>query len=116
MNHPPMNASIEDWVAWVEVQFPFNLRDQWRLAHRLESDRPAVGSQLELEDLRGVADPINLSKRGEPRTRVVAATMARVWFQMREQERRQHWRGAGIDGRTAERELADVDAAIGGAK
>jgi hypothetical protein len=110
MNHPPTDAKLEAWVLWVDEYFPFDPRCEKRL--RLRREPPPYGSHQELEDLRGVADPMDLLNPDAPRTRFVAASLAAMWFRMRERERKNQWRRSGMDSRNAEHFLDDVDAAI----
>lgn len=112
MNHPEMDAKIDAWLLWVEKEFPFDPRCEKRLRLRQDRDRPACGSRQELEDLRGVADPVNLSNPSGVRTRFIAAVLARMWFGARELERSEHWRKSGADSRVVERDLDDLDKAI----
>ena len=114
MKEPPkLTAPISDWIKWVDEVFPFDLSAERKLSRRLVSEKPMCGSRQELEDLRGVADPINLMKPDEARTRIVAAVLARMWFQMRERERKVAWHAAQMNSRQAEKELADFDESIG---
>lgn len=110
---PSQRAPIAEWLTWVDENFPFNEVLERKLRRRQLADKPEVGSAAELEDLRGVADPVNLAKPDETRTRLIAAVLARMWFDMREKEKR--WRAAQTKMPTRELEQArdDIDDGIG---
>lgn len=113
MNIPDINTDIKVWLAWVDEHYPFDPDAERRLARRLPRDMPQCGTFAELEDLRGVADPVNLSNMAEPRTRFIAAVLARMWFTMRDRERKQRWHEARMNPQQTERDLSDIDASIG---
>ena len=112
--HPDLKAPIDAWLHWVDTECPFAEREEKRLRLRQERDRPQAGSQQELADLVGVADPIDLSHPDAPRTRTVAAVLARVWFTERAKERSRAWHASSMNQQQAERDLADIDSAIDG--
>jgi hypothetical protein len=114
--HPHNDAPDAQWIAWLDLNFPFDPREERRLRFRQERERMAVaGTDAELEDLRGLADPVMFCKDPTIRTRDIAVTLAKLWFSMREKQAEWRRKQSRMPTRQLEQERDDLDAAIGAA-
>lgn len=73
---PRMKATDDEWLRWIDREFPFAPGMERWLITRQPHQRGQVGSRRELEDLRGIRD------------RSMAVMLARLWLNANRSEAR----------------------------